>query len=354
MFYFRKIIDESHGQTRTTPIKHLSMTSDYCSDDSQVTKARITKTTINAAPRSSIHPNNFNDYLQSPPPVPAATTASTTDRIIYNNSPIQSFVTDTYHKNVIGFTSTPVLKTKSSSREYDNQYESNYSEDRITTSNNYLYGQNAELKQQENYKEISQNNLNAKKEFNRFRRSVSDENDPGVTILNSSNNLAYLEYKRAGEYWRNTPKTDYTYSKFSRYRRELAPGVVAMPNMSRRGLLDMKSPEEIRRRLKSSEKANGSLARIGQYIWPSNSAYALNNNQSAIRQNHNQNQNQNIFLWSRFATLIGTLLSKLKFPFTRSGSDVGRYTIYDNNQFVDTSSYKKSLYRSDRGTLLSN
>lgn len=33
-----------------------------------------------------------------------------------------------------------------------------------------------------------------------------------------------------------TPKTDYTYSELSPHRRHLAPGIVAMPNMSRRSL----------------------------------------------------------------------------------------------------------------------
>ena len=32
------------------------------------------------------------------------------------------------------------------------------------------------------------------------------------------------------------PKTDYTYSRVSPHRKELAPGVIAMPNMSRRSL----------------------------------------------------------------------------------------------------------------------
>ena len=32
------------------------------------------------------------------------------------------------------------------------------------------------------------------------------------------------------------PKTDYTYSRVSPHRRELAPGVIVMPNMSRRSL----------------------------------------------------------------------------------------------------------------------
>ncbi|GJQ73432.1 putative Sad1 / UNC-like protein C-terminal [Trypoxylus dichotomus] len=43
-------------------------------------------------------------------------------------------------------------------------------------------------------------------------------------------------YKEAGEYWNKYPKTDYTYSRHSKDRFELAPGVIAMPNMSRRSL----------------------------------------------------------------------------------------------------------------------
>lgn len=43
-------------------------------------------------------------------------------------------------------------------------------------------------------------------------------------------------YKMAGEYWNKYPKTDYTYSRLSKDRVELAPGQVAMPNMSRRSL----------------------------------------------------------------------------------------------------------------------
>lgn len=43
-------------------------------------------------------------------------------------------------------------------------------------------------------------------------------------------------YKMAREYWNKYPKTDYTYSPMSKDRVELAPGQVAMPNMSRRSL----------------------------------------------------------------------------------------------------------------------
>ena len=37
-------------------------------------------------------------------------------------------------------------------------------------------------------------------------------------------------------FYSKVPKTDYTYSKHSTHRRELAPGIVAMPNMSRKSL----------------------------------------------------------------------------------------------------------------------
>lgn len=52
----------------------------------------------------------------------------------------------------------------------------------------------------------------------------------------TTDHLPYRLYKMAGEYWNKYPKTDYTYSPLSRDRVELAPGQVAVPNMSRRSL----------------------------------------------------------------------------------------------------------------------
>ncbi|KAG4079657.1 hypothetical protein HA402_010437 [Bradysia odoriphaga] len=55
--------------------------------------------------------------------------------------------------------------------------------------------------------------------------------------LNLNDHLAYKEYKEAGEYWKKYPKTDYVYSPtYSAFRREIKPGIIAMPNMSRRSL----------------------------------------------------------------------------------------------------------------------
>ncbi|KAH8272798.1 hypothetical protein KR018_000050 [Drosophila ironensis] len=77
--------------------------------------------------------------------------------------------------------------------------------------------------------ETTQNTLNTAQE--KLNHSNGD-----LSSGNVSDYLAYLEYRDAGEYWNKTPKTDYTYSELSPHRRQLAPGIVAMPNMSRKSL----------------------------------------------------------------------------------------------------------------------
>ena len=88
---------------------------------------------------------------------------------------------------------------------------------------------------------------------------------------------AYKEYKDAGEYWNKFPKTDYTYSELSPHRRELAAGMIAMPNMSRPGLskhaervtvMIQRNPTQesfIRQRYASSGLAGGSFAHSDPY-----------------------------------------------------------------------------------------
>ncbi|ALC42188.1 CG3287 [Drosophila busckii] len=78
-----------------------------------------------------------------------------------------------------------------------------------------------------NLLETTQNVLNSAQELSASQRSNGDL---------SKDHLAYIEYRDAGEYWNKTPKTDYTYSELSPHRRQLAPGIIAMPNMSRRSL----------------------------------------------------------------------------------------------------------------------
>ncbi|KAH8372732.1 hypothetical protein KR009_004090 [Drosophila setifemur] len=107
--------------------------------------------------------------------------------------------------------------------------------------------------------ETTQNTLNSVQE----KMTHANGN---ISSGNVSDYLAYIEYKEAGEYWNKTPKTDYTYSELSPHRRQLAPGIVAMPNMSRRSLgnhdervnfMVQKNPDQeefIRRRYQSKNQ----------------------------------------------------------------------------------------------------
>ncbi|XP_014234579.1 uncharacterized protein LOC106657517 isoform X1 [Trichogramma pretiosum] len=61
----------------------------------------------------------------------------------------------------------------------------------------------------------------------------SEEGEKEEVSKSSSANSAYEFYKQHPDYWNKFPKTDYTYSKTSKCRYEVAPGVMARPNMSR-------------------------------------------------------------------------------------------------------------------------
>lgn len=324
-------------------------TSDYFSDESGIAKARFTKILINAAPRNSIHHTNNNyDYPKS------QTTIKEMNFGASSNIIEKSFEDDVYDKDSIAFTSTPFAGQKSRIRSCNNHlHDENYSVDAGHTSSTfpyYDYKERLNPDQQHNFKEITQNNFNAKREYNNIQ-GIADTN-------NLSDNIAYLEYKNAGEYWRNTPKTDYTYSKLSCYRRELAPGVIAMPNMSRHGLEDIKFPNESKERLRqyaAGDRIDGSLSRIGQYIWPrknqyhfllsrnsTSTPYASFSNASGVRQNGRQDS----LLWSRIVRVTGFLFNKIKNPLSRPDTDIGRYVMYSAN----TTKYRsEELHKNNEG-----
>lgn len=121
-------------------------------------------------------------------------------------------------------------------------------------------------------KEITQNEENMLLET-----SIESISTNSTTNGSPLMNFAYKEYKEAGEYWNKYPKTDYTYSELSEYRREIAPGQVGMPNMSRKSLelhhdrvvtMIHKRPEEesfIRKRYQSSMAPRKALVTSLQY-----------------------------------------------------------------------------------------
>lgn len=115
--------------------------------------------------------------------------------------------------------------SKSSAAAITRSRESNQNE------SNLLLEQNSKLKTStpRANKDASSNNSNSNNSS--FNNSSSITNG-----TNLEDHVAFKEYKDAGEYWNKFPKTDYTYSKLSQHRREIKPGVIAMPNMSRRSL----------------------------------------------------------------------------------------------------------------------
>lgn len=106
-------------------------------------------------------------------------------------------------------TVTKSASTRSASTREANQNESNL-----------LLEQNAKLKT--STPRVSNN----KEAHHSFNNSSSITNG-----VNLEDHAAFKEYKEAGEYWNKFPKTDYTYSKLSQHRREVKPGVIAMPNV---------------------------------------------------------------------------------------------------------------------------
>ncbi|XP_066262125.1 klaroid protein-like [Euwallacea similis] len=68
-----------------------------------------------------------------------------------------------------------------------------------------------------------------------IRQNQSNQLIEDAKAVGNGKEMPALElYRRSGRYWDVYPKTDWTYSPHSKDRVEIAPGVVAMPNMSRK------------------------------------------------------------------------------------------------------------------------
>lgn len=63
------------------------------------------------------------------------------------------------------------------------------------------------------------------------------------------------------------PKTDYTYSRVSPHRKELAPGVIPMPNMSRRSLGTVRQHGSSENRISNSTVAAVSKHDVTKSRW---------------------------------------------------------------------------------------
>ncbi|KAH1026037.1 hypothetical protein HUJ05_010626 [Dendroctonus ponderosae] len=73
------------------------------------------------------------------------------------------------------------------------------------------------------------------------------------SFANESDMPALELYRKSGRYWDVYPKTDWTYSQYSKDRVEIAPGVVAMPNMSRKTIHSLDGSSQDYSSFQSSE-----------------------------------------------------------------------------------------------------
>lgn len=142
------------------------------------------------------------------------TTTTTTHKTVKNSSG-ELVANERQHQSQTVTKSASSAVTKRSTREA-NQNESNL-----------LLEHNAKLRT--STPRAAANNKEVNNSFNVTNNVTTNGN-------NLEDHAAFKEYKEAGEYWNKYPKTDYTYSKLSQQRREIKPGIIAMPNMSRRSL----------------------------------------------------------------------------------------------------------------------
>ncbi|XP_076265202.1 klaroid protein-like [Rhynchophorus ferrugineus] len=82
---------------------------------------------------------------------------------------------------------------------------------------------------EEGENEVSSTRVLRQNEVNQFVEQAK-------TLINGNEMSALELYKKSGRYWEVYPKTDWTYSQHSKDRIEISPGVVAMPNMSRKAI----------------------------------------------------------------------------------------------------------------------
>ncbi|GAB0096146.1 uncharacterized protein DMENIID0001_116220 [Sergentomyia squamirostris] len=160
-----------------------------------------------------------------------------------------------------------------------------------------------------------------------------------------SEHIAYKEYREAGEYWNKYPKTDYTYSKLSPHRREIAPGIIAMPNMSRKSLdkhaervnqMALDNPDQasyIRARYESSRYAGRTSGRSLHYDSGDDEIDLT----QFDRRKHIQVYRETIFrqIYTRIITTIITSWEFISRPFVRGGEK--RSTFYATTQLSSSS-----------------
>ncbi|XP_058975930.1 klaroid protein isoform X2 [Musca domestica] len=323
-------------------------TSDYSSDDSPENKTKTTNTrAITSVSSNSQQQQQQQFRSQTGGGVTESKTSSTTTTVV------------TKTKKSGGNVATSTPKASNFITHFASQYSSRGSGGGAKASKAQIETRYEE----KNIKEHTQNVLNSEKELSKSKSYLSGflGNSFSLDNLEASDHVAYLEYKKAGEYWKTTPKTDYTYSELSPHRRVLAPGIVAMPNMSRKSLenhherinymieRDPAQEEYIRRRYESSKYSQNRRA-AEKLAYDSGDEVDYTYRRTATNLYNQDHQLQQESWLMRFITTIVTTLTTTWSSITGSSNSeqnggVGRYTSYSGS----SSMYHTKLAEEDRG-----
>lgn len=211
-------------------------------------------------------------------------------------------------------------------------------------------------------KETSQNEINSAFEESKMQTStpILMGNSRKIQFTSPPSNgqvsdhISYKEYKEAGEYWNKYPKTDYTYSRLSPHRREVVPGVIAMPNMSRKSLdkhseridfMIKQNPAQesyIRQRYETTRHTTNRQTKVQKDIYyDSQDEVDLAQQYNTYRQTQTKRYTKSNYaaavreesLITRFLTYIVTLFSRVTSIFWRSEENLYYTRIEENRGF---------------------
>ncbi|XP_057328766.1 klaroid protein-like [Microplitis mediator] len=175
--------------------------------------------------------------------------------------------------------------------------------------------------------ELEESKLSKKFNKNLSQKTITTSDyysSEGGEFDDSSRNprSAYEIYKQAGDWWDVFPKTDYTYSQTSQCRYEIAPGILAMPNMSRTSI-HLKCGSAC----SSLTFSQSDLTQMSQCISKSSSDYLDRDTTDTIKQN--RLNEESAYSFSRNLTRNSD--SNVTYRQTQAENSRNRNSIYHEN-----------------------
>ncbi|XP_041768509.1 uncharacterized protein LOC121591721 [Anopheles merus] len=225
------------SQGRSTPVRKTRVvTSDYSSEDVSPDRARQAATAVAANAQLA---KSMGQLTQSSVTTTTTTTTSTEQTtVVLDGGKEKVTKTQTVTQTSSGSAGKEALSTSPPKKEPASAQKSQMSTTTTTTTTSSSSNSAASTTTRSG-KLVGAAATAAAVIRTSTPKNAAQKMAPAKVILTPEElqqHAAYKEYLEAGEYWNKYPKTDYTYSELSPHRREVAPGLVAMPNMSRPSL----------------------------------------------------------------------------------------------------------------------